>query len=132
MLTRRYAIMVVLVTCILGIVSNVHATMPMLADQPRPAAPGACKEWAVKQDDEALEMWGIQEDGKSSLAVGINRLASYCMGQPKPEIVGFGSSAGFDREYCNKHQEQDLCNARQRPEGATRDNLQTILAACRT
>jgi hypothetical protein len=104
------------------VAGNVHANMPMLTDEPRPSSPAACKEWAAKQDDEALEMWGIQEDGKSSRGVGINRLASYCMGQPKPEIVGFGSSAGFDRDYCKKHQEQDLCTAR--PKNVTSDTSQ--------
>jgi hypothetical protein len=121
---RRHA--VALATGFLAIAGNVHATMPMLTDEPKPALPKTCKEWATKQGVEALEMWGIQEDGKSSRTVGINRLASYCMGQPKPEIVGFGSSAGFDRAYCNKHQEQDLCGARQKPESPTRDRLQTI------
>ena len=118
----------VLATCItLMAAGNALANMPMLTDQPRPPSPMACKEWATKQGDEALVMWGIQEDGKSSRAVGLNRLASYCMGQPKPEIVGFGSSAGFDRDYCSKHQEQDLCIARQRPESPTRESSKAIL-----
>lgn len=125
---QRRAAVLVLATCILLVVAgNALATMPMLTDQPRPASPKTCKEWAAKQDDEALEMWGIQEDGKSSRAVGINRLASYCMGQPAPEIVGFGSSAGFDLDYCSKHQEQDLCIARQRSERQIRNRSEAIL-----
>lgn len=127
MAVRRLVVTLIFATSILIVAGNVNATMPMLTDQPKPALPATCKEWAAKQDDEALEMWGVQEDGKSSRTVGINRLASYCMGQPKPEIVGFGSSAGFDRDYCNKHQEQDVCMARPRTENPTRERLQTIL-----
>jgi hypothetical protein len=100
--------------------ASAHATMPTLTERPNPASPTTCREWAAAQDSEALEMWGIQEDGKFSQSVGINRLASFCMGQPQPEIVGFGSSEGFDREYCYKHKEQDLC-IRLKPEnGQTR------------
>lgn len=101
--------------------------MPALTDVPKPSSPTVCKEWAAKQDDEALEMWGIQEDGKSSRTVGINRLASFCMGQPKPEIVGFGSSEGFDRDYCIKHPEQDLCAAHHTHESQNQGRSQTVL-----
>jgi hypothetical protein len=116
-----------LATYILMAAGSVYATVPMLTEQPTPASSVACKEWAARQDDEALEMWGIQEDGQSSRTVGINRLASYCMGLPKPEIVGFGSSAGFDRDYCKRHKKQDLCMNRQKTAGPTRDHQGTIL-----
>ena len=43
---------------------------------------------------------GILDDGNSDRAVAVRRLADDCLGKPKPEIVGFGSSAGFDRDYC--------------------------------
>jgi hypothetical protein len=36
-------------------------------------------------------------------------LADDCLGKPKPEIVGFGSSAGFDRDYCRHHPRQKMC-----------------------
>jgi len=68
-------------------IDGAHATMPKLTEQPKPASPIACREWAAKQDDEALEMWGIQESGKYSDAVGLGRLADWCMGRGVPAIV---------------------------------------------
>lgn len=90
------------------------ATMPSLTDQPKPASPAACRDWAAKQDAEAIELWGIQENGKHSKAIGLERLMDWCMGRGKPEIVGFGSSAGFDRDYCMRNPSQDLCRSSRR------------------
>ena len=42
-----------------------HATMPVLTEEPRPASPATCRQWAAKQDEEAQYMWGIREDGTS-------------------------------------------------------------------
>jgi hypothetical protein len=83
--------------------TSAHATMPMLTPSPKPATPTACKRWAAKQDADAIDMWGIQADGSSSRAVALRRLADSCMGHRAPEIVGFGSSVGFDEAYCKKH-----------------------------
>ena len=94
----------ILVGCTLA-----NATMPRLTPKPTNPSPGACKAWAENQDDDAMEMWGIQEDGSNSRAAAIDRLARSCMGQHLPEIVGFGSSAGFNQSYCRKHPTVKVC-----------------------
>ena len=95
---------------ILGISDNpANATMPLLTPKPKNPTPAACKAWAATQDDDAMEMWGIQEDGTSSRTVAIDRLARSCMGQRPPEIVGFGSSVGFDKSYCRNHPTFKIC-----------------------
>ena len=64
-----------------------HATMPNLTPEPKPATPEACRAWAKNQSDDAMDMWGIQEDGTSSPEVAVQRLTASCLGQPVPEIV---------------------------------------------
>ena len=86
-----------------------NATMPQLTPAPENRSLLTCREWAARQDDDATEMWGIQEDGTSSLSIALDRLTRSCMGQPAPEIVGFGSSAAFDDAYCAKHPTIKLC-----------------------
>jgi hypothetical protein len=49
---------------------------------------------------------GILDDGNSDRAVAVRRLADDCLGKPKPDIVGFGSSTGFDKDYCRHHSRQ--------------------------
>jgi hypothetical protein len=87
--------------------------MPRLTPEPNPATPKACKEWAAKQDNapdnDAIEMWGIQEDGTSSRDVALRRLFLHCLGQHPPEIVGFGSSVGFNETYCRNHPKFKIC-----------------------
>ncbi|HZP09218.1 hypothetical protein, partial [Methyloceanibacter sp.] len=56
-----------------------------------------------------IYMWSTQEDGTHPPEVGLNRLTLYCMGQDRPEIVGFGSSIGFDTAYCDRHPGIKLC-----------------------
>ena len=56
------------------------ATMPTLSQLPRPATAQACEVWAEKQDEDALDTWGTEEDGKSSPSVAISRLVSVCLG----------------------------------------------------
>lgn len=92
--------------------SSAFANMPMLTEKPIEPSLQACNGWAAKQDDEALEMWGIEENGKSSRVVALKRLAGLCMGEKAPDIVGFGSSVGFDRDYCKKHRQQKVCPSR--------------------
>jgi hypothetical protein len=95
------------------VTTSAYATMPRLTPEPKPATPTTCKEWAAKQDNapdnDALEMWGIQENGISSRDVALRRLFLYCLGQSPPEIVGFGSSVGFNEAYCEKHPTTKLC-----------------------
>ena len=88
------------------------ATMPELTQRPKQASAAACKAWAAKQDDEAIYMWGFREDGSSSRTLAMQRLMRECMGGPKPEIVGFGSSMGFDEAYCRKHPNTGICRKR--------------------
>jgi hypothetical protein len=89
--------------------SAAHATMPTLTGKPKPASPIACKDWAAKQDEEAINMWGIQEDGTSPKAVALERLSNFCLGKGSPAIVGFGSSAGFNDAYCKKRPRTKIC-----------------------
>ena len=60
------------------VTTSAYATMPRLTPEPKPATPTACKEWAAKQDNapdaDAIEMWGIQENGISSRDVALRRL----------------------------------------------------------
>jgi hypothetical protein len=89
--------------------SAAHATMPQLTPEPKPATPEACRAWVTSQSDDAMDMWGIQEDGTSSPEVAVQRLTASCLGQPVPEIVGFGSSIGVDIHYCELHPKQKIC-----------------------
>jgi hypothetical protein len=101
----RFAIL----TVTLLATTSAYATMPMLTPEPKPATPTTCKRWATKQDADAIYMWGLQENGTSSRAIALRRLAGSCMGQRAPDIVEFGSSAGFDEAYCEKHTTLNLC-----------------------
>jgi|GEM_PF-5907793 len=94
-----------------------YATMPQLSDKPQSISPSSCQKWAATQDDDAIETWGIQEDGSSSKALAHERLTGECLGQPAPEIVGFGSSVGFDDSYCQKHIDQKICSNDQPSQG---------------
>ena len=75
--------------------------MPLLGEMPSTRRDKACWAWAAEQakDDEIAFMWGILDDGNADRAIAVRRLADNCLGKPKPEIVGFGSSVGFDRDY---------------------------------
>jgi hypothetical protein len=86
--------------------------MPELTSRPNVASRANCRIWAAGQSAEAIKMWGIRGDGTSSRSVAIDRLVGSCMGQNPPEIVGFGSSVGFDREYCEKHPAFKICRER--------------------
>jgi hypothetical protein len=86
--------------------------MPLLTPKPNPASAETCQKWAASQDDDAIEMWGIQENGSSSRDIALLRLALSCLGDRPPEIVGFGSSAGFDASYCKKHRGAPICKKR--------------------
>jgi hypothetical protein len=57
-------------------------------------------------------MWGIKQDGTSSDSEAVSRLTRWCLSKKMPEIVGFGSSVGFDQAYCNKYPAIKLCRDR--------------------
>ena len=61
------------------------------------------------KDDDIAEMWGILDSGWSDRAIAARRLSDNCLGKPQPEIVGLGSSAGFDTAYCRRHPGQGVC-----------------------
>jgi hypothetical protein len=65
-----------------------------------------------------LSICGAFKTMAKSPLVAIERLARSCMGQKKPEIVGFGSSVGFDQAYCKQHRSERICITRK-----TDDNL---------
>jgi hypothetical protein len=99
-----------LIVCLLLLYeSAANATMPSLSPKPPVRSLSACQGWAAKQSDDAIEMWGILEHGSTSRDIAVGRLTRSCMGGPAPEIVGFGSSAGFNQEYCRKHQASKIC-----------------------
>ena len=54
-------------------------------------------------------MWGVLKDGGTSRDVGLMRLVLSCLGDEQPEIVGFGSSAGYDESFCEKHADYGVC-----------------------
>lgn len=60
--------------------TSAHATMPLLTPNPKPPTTAACKAWAAEQDADAIQMWGIQEDGTSSRAVALRRLSDSVCG----------------------------------------------------
>jgi hypothetical protein len=94
---------------LLAQVQFANATMPMLTPAPTKATQATCKAWAAKQDTDVIYMWGLLDSGVSSPAVAKHRLADFCMGLGKPEIVGFGSSFGFERDYCAKYPTVRIC-----------------------
>lgn len=86
-----------------------HASMPMLTPRPEVNTVRACSQWAREQDEEAIDMWGIQQSGNSSYELGLHRLTSECLEEPVSDIVGFGSSVGFGDQYCSKHPDAPIC-----------------------
>src|SRR5690242_9827362 len=84
------------------------ATMPPLTEKPHKRTDENCWAWAEKQagDEEVAYMWGILDTGNSDPEVAVRRLAESCLGKPTPEIVGFGSSVGFDDSYCRRYPRQ--------------------------
>jgi hypothetical protein len=91
-------------------VAPAWATMPLLDEKPPMRTDEACWAWADQQakDEEVASMWGVLDDGNSDRAIAVRRLGDDCLGKPKPDIVGFGSSAGFDRDYCRHHPRQKI------------------------
>ncbi|MCH4560968.1 hypothetical protein [Mesorhizobium jarvisii] len=86
-----------------------QASMPVLTPAPNPATAATCTHWAVQQDEDTLYMWGTTESGVSSKDKAIQRLIGFCLGRKVPDIVGWGSSVGFDEVYCKKHVRAPIC-----------------------
>lgn len=93
--------------------ASAFATMPPLTEKPSKPSLAVCQKWAKKQDEDAVYMWGLQESGKSSPVFAQLRLTLYCLGDTPPEIVGFGSSAGFNQSYCERHSDATACHSGQ-------------------
>jgi hypothetical protein len=108
----RFPVLAAAAVVILAAAGGARATMPMLSSEPFPASPAACQKWADLQSGDALDMWGLNEDGSWSREVAVLRLTLTCLGGARPEIVGFGSSVGFDDAYCTKHREFGICKKR--------------------
>lgn len=94
------------------LVTGAQANMPALTPKPTPPSPVTCQRWAAMQDEDAAYMWGMQESGGSSKTLAIARLTAFCLGKKPPEIVGFGSSVGFDDAFCATHQSATICQGR--------------------
>jgi hypothetical protein len=90
------------------VIGPAHATMDLIPS-PKSITVQACQKWAAEQDEDAFEMWGLQDSGKSSHTVAVKRLIDSCMGRPVPEIVGFWSGVGNANAYCKKHMATKLC-----------------------
>lgn len=100
----------VLMGIVFGSVSlRAYATMPLLTTQPVPATGSSCEKWAAEQDEDALYMWGQQEDGTSSNEVAKLRLTLHCLGEQIPPIVTFGSSPGASQAFCADHATTPIC-----------------------
>ena len=108
------AILVAGVLTAMGVI-DANATMPVLGDKPASLNLSTCEAWAKRQDADAIEMWGIQEDGVASHDLGIHRLVSECMGDGTPDIVYSQSSAGSHEEFCGTHQTIGLCGGKTEP-----------------
>jgi hypothetical protein len=91
------------------IATPAQATMPLLTPMPATHSKAACDKWAAVQDEDAIEMWGVLESGGTSRKAALLRLSRSCLGIKPPKIVGFGSSAGFDRDYCSSHPKAGIC-----------------------
>lgn len=90
-------------------VSGALASMPNLTDRPQPNTLQACQQWASKQSSDAIEIWGLKEDGSSSKDFAISRLTSSCIGDSFSDLVGFGSSVGYRGAFCASHVTLKLC-----------------------
>lgn len=107
---KSWSCLTAAIAALITLATEAHANMPALTPHPSKANVAACEKWASSQDEEAIYMWGTLQSGGSSNAVGVGRLTATCLGDPKPDIVGFGSSVGFDDAYCKKNPKHKICN----------------------
>jgi hypothetical protein len=108
----RLAILAAITIIGLSGLNSARATMPTLSPEPSPASPATCQKWANSLSSDAYDMWGLKEEGSWSREVAILRLKTACLGGGRPEIVGFGSSVGFDEDYCARHRDFGICKKR--------------------
>ena len=94
---------------LVGSVTVATATMEPLTPLPAQVSGEVCRAWAANQSDDATYRWGMMDSGESSKDLAAARLTASCLGDPKPEIVGLGSSVGFDRAYCQRHPKAGVC-----------------------
>lgn len=85
------------------------ATQAPLSGSPDKPTLDACKAWAGAQGEDARYMWGQLENGAGSEEVGVLRLTLYCLGDAKPAIASFGSSADHDRAFCATRRNAVIC-----------------------
>ena len=113
-MSNRPAATLVLGTLVLWavFVPAAQATMPVLSPAPHPPSLAACQRWAARQGEDARYMWGMQKAGGLSDTVAVARLTASCLGRKPPDIVGFGSSVGFDNAYCETHEAAGVCRNR--------------------
>ena len=97
---------------LVGVVGPAIASMPALSEFPKSRTFDSCRAWAGIQDDDAVSMWGTQENGSSSHDLALSRLTATCLGEAAPEIVGFYSSVGAADAFCAKHGAAEICRAR--------------------
>ena len=114
------------------LINSAYATMPVLTDAPNTKSIASCSAWAKKQSEDAIDMWGIQEDGTTSPSAAVRRLTDSCLGKKKPDVVGFGSSAGYSDYYCSKHSKTKLCqsylqNSRSVPQPSAPKSIKTLI-----
>jgi hypothetical protein len=101
--------LLIVIGILLASVQFANATMPMLTPVPTKETKATRNAWAGKQDADVICMWGLLDSGVSWPEVAKHRLTDFCTGLGKPEIVGFGSSAGFERDYCAKYPTVRIC-----------------------
>lgn len=105
----RYALVAFTAAAIIAYSSGAWANMPPLTSRPRLVDMQSCQEWAASQDEDAIYMWGLQESGRTSTDVGKLRLTLYCLGDSRPEITTFSSSAASGQRYCKTHSQASIC-----------------------
>jgi hypothetical protein len=109
MMRRPFFTGVVAALALVNVPTGARATMPALTEKPDPATVDACQKWAASQNEDALYMWGMQQDGTTSPDIATLRLALWCLGDEPPDIVGFFSSVGAAEAYCREHSKHKIC-----------------------
>jgi hypothetical protein len=112
MMSERFFAVLVAVLLATIMASPATATMPPLTPMPDSVSTAACQKWAAAQSEDTYDMWGLQDSGKSSRDIATLRLTLSCLGEKRPEIVGFGSSVGFDTAFCARNRSAIICKAR--------------------
>lgn len=94
------------------LIAGIHGAFAMgasLTDLPASKSAQSCQKWAAEQDEDAVAMWGLMENGKNSDDVAKLRLALYCLGDRPPDIINVASSVGAAQQFCRTHARTRLC-----------------------